>query len=253
MILQAHMGVSKRFPENTMSAFKAAAREGYKIIELDMKFTRDNKCVIIHDFTLERTARNLDGTPLEKDIEISALNYSELSKYDFGVHFSEAFKGEKIPTLEEVLNFARESRIKLKFDNVLQQFDDKLIDLFFDEIEANYTDGVIGFTSNDLAFVKRIVSRFSTCDIHYDGAVNEDTLEALKKIAPDNSLYIWMPIRKMAWLDFPPADKKQIQLARKYGLAGIWYATEESELERCLELMPDVVETDGTITVNMIS
>ena len=39
MILQAHMGVSKRFPENTMSAFKAAAREGYKIIELDMKFT----------------------------------------------------------------------------------------------------------------------------------------------------------------------------------------------------------------------
>ena len=44
MILQAHRGDSKRFPENTMSAFNAAYNEGYGIIELDMKFTKDGKC-----------------------------------------------------------------------------------------------------------------------------------------------------------------------------------------------------------------
>ncbi len=252
MILQAHRGDSKRFPENTMSAFEAAYNEGYGIIELDMKFTKDDKCVILHDFTLARTARNLDGTPIELDINIADIDYNELSNFDFGVFMSEKFKGERIPTLEDILNFASKKKIKLKFDNVLQRFNEAQINSFFDAIESHYEDGLFGFTSNDLSFIEKIVARFPDCDIHYDGAVNQDSLTQLKLIAPNNPLYIWLPLNKMSWLEFPAADKEQVTLAKKYGLVGLWIITDPSDLERCFELGADIIETDGAVTMEML-
>ncbi|MBQ8254088.1 MAG: hypothetical protein IJY94_01130 [Clostridia bacterium] len=252
MILQAHRGDSKRFPENTMSAFRAAYDEGYGIIELDMKFTKDNRCVILHDFSLARTARNLDASPLENDIKISDVIFDDLAKYDFGVYMSERFKGEKIPTLEDVFNFACENKVKLKFDNVLQRFTDEQIDSFFDAVAEHHEEEIFGFTSNDLAFTERIVKRFPSCDIHYDGPVNYETLEKLKKVAPNNPLYIWLPLNKMPWLEYPAADMEQVELAKKYGLVGLWIITDPSDLARCVELGADVIETDGAITTEML-
>ena len=252
MILQAHRGDSKRFPENTMAAFEAAFNEGYGIIELDMKFTRDNKCVILHDFTLARTARLLDGSPLKNDIKICDIDFDDLSSYDFGLYMSEQFKGEKIPTLESVLSFACDKKIKLKFDNVLQRFNDDQINSFFDAVDAHYEDGIYGFTSNDLSFIKKIVERFPFCDIHYDGEVNEKTLDELKTVATKNNLYIWLPLNKMPWLDYPAADKAQVELAKKYGLVGLWIITDPADLTRCVELDADIVETDGAVTMEML-
>lgn len=252
MILQAHRGDSKRFPENTMSAFKAAVNEGYGLIELDTKFTKDGVCVALHDFTLARTARNLDGTPLENDIKIGDLSFDELSKYDVGIYKSEEFKGEKIPSLDEILTFALEKKIKLKFDNVIQSYTDGQLNSFFDTIEKYNQDDLFGFTSNDLSFIKKIVSRFPTCDIHYDGPINKEALDSLKEIAPDNTLYIWMPLNKIFWLSFPPADKEQVTLAKKYGYVGLWIITDQNDLPRCVELCADVVETDGSITPDML-
>lgn len=252
MILQAHRGDSKRFPENTMSAFEGAYNEGYGIIELDMKFTKDDKCVILHDFTLSRTARNLDGSPLVNDIKISDITFDELSKYDFGVFLSEHFRGEKIPTLDDVLRFACDKKIKLKFDNVLQRFSEAQINSFFDTVERHYEEGLFGFTANDLSFIEKIVARFPACDIHYDGPVNTDALEKLKLIAPQNPLYIWLPLNKMSWLEYPAADKEQVALAKKYGIVGLWIITDPDDLKRCIDLDADVIETDGAVTMEMI-
>ena len=60
--LQAHRGVSSDCPENTMAAFRCAALQGYDVIELDPDYTKDGKIVILHDKTLNRTARKADGT-----------------------------------------------------------------------------------------------------------------------------------------------------------------------------------------------
>lgn len=252
MILQAHRGDSKRFPENTMSAFKAAYDEGYKIIELDMKYTKDDVCVALHDFTLARTARNLDGSPLEKDINITDLLYSELDNYDVGIFMSEKYKGEKIPTLKEILDFVCDKKIKLKFDNVIQKFTEAQLNLFFDEIEERDQINLFGFTSNDLEFIKKIVSRFPTCAIHYDGPVDNESLEKLKEIAPENTLYIWMPLNKISWLSYPPADKEQVELARKYGYVCLWIILNPNDLSKCVELGADVIETDGAVTPDML-
>ena len=91
----AHRGYSGRYPENTASAFEAAIGAGADMIELDVCLTKDRIPVVIHDQTLERTT---DGHGL-----VSEFTLSELKKLDAGSWFSPEFKGESIPTLEEVL------------------------------------------------------------------------------------------------------------------------------------------------------
>jgi glycerophosphoryl diester phosphodiesterase len=90
----AHRGASAHAPENTLAAFELALRQGADAIELDAKLTSDNHVVVIHDLTVDRTT---EGTGRVKN-----LTLAELRKLDAGSHFDFAFRGEPIPTLDEV-------------------------------------------------------------------------------------------------------------------------------------------------------
>lgn len=94
-IIFAHRGASAYAPENTLSAFELALRQGADAIELDAKLTADGHVVVIHDQTVDRTT---EGSGRVKDMRLA-----DLRKLDAGSHFDFAFRGEKIPTLEEVL------------------------------------------------------------------------------------------------------------------------------------------------------
>ncbi len=104
----AHRGESTKHPENTMSAFKGAKEVGADWIELDVQQTKDRQIVVSHDLNLARV------TGVNKDI--IDMTYEEISKLDAGSLFSEEFKEEKIPLLEDVLKFARENNIKLNIE-----------------------------------------------------------------------------------------------------------------------------------------
>ena len=81
MLFQAHRGVSSEYPENTIPAFAAAARQGYQIIELDPLFTADGECVVFHDKTLNRTCRNSDGSEIADKIPLAELTFEELAAW----------------------------------------------------------------------------------------------------------------------------------------------------------------------------
>ena len=108
--LQAHRGVSSEYTENTISAFKAAVEEGYDVIELDPKFTSDDKCVILHDRTVNRTGRTSAGEPLPEATAVADLTLETVRSYDFGIWKDKKFLGEKIPTLGETINFIRNNK-----------------------------------------------------------------------------------------------------------------------------------------------
>lgn len=93
--IQAHRGASAYAPENTLAAFKKALAMGAQGIELDVQLTKDDKLVVIHDYEISRVS-NGKG-------RIMDMKLDELKEFDFGSWFSEEFKNEKIPTLEEVL------------------------------------------------------------------------------------------------------------------------------------------------------
>jgi glycerophosphoryl diester phosphodiesterase len=91
----AHRGASAHAPENTFSAFELAIRQGADAIELDVDLCQDQHLVVIHDRTVDRTT-NGSG-------KVGDLSQAALQELDAGSHFDLAYKGERIPGLEEVL------------------------------------------------------------------------------------------------------------------------------------------------------
>jgi glycerophosphoryl diester phosphodiesterase len=95
-IICFHRGYSKKAPENTVSAIKAALNVNAKMIEIDIQLSKDDALVVIHDFKINRLSEGKGA--------VSKIDLAELKKYDFGSKFSPEFAGEKIPTLKEVLD-----------------------------------------------------------------------------------------------------------------------------------------------------
>lgn len=95
----AHRGASGVAPENTLAAFREAVRLGAEWIELDVQFSREGVPVVLHDETLNRTSSGR-GAVSRKSVE-------ELRGLDAGSWFDERFRGEPIPTLEQVLQWIR--------------------------------------------------------------------------------------------------------------------------------------------------
>jgi len=108
----AHRGVSGNAPENTLAAFaQACETPGIDMIELDVRLSKDEQVIVLHDRTLQRTSTG-NG---------SARNYTlaEIREFDAGSWFDPAFSKERVPTLEEVLKLVDRRRwinIELKSD-----------------------------------------------------------------------------------------------------------------------------------------
>jgi len=111
-LVVAHRGASGLAPENTMAAHRVAFRTGAHMIETDVQETEDGKLVCIHDFDVNRTT-NGSGA-------IAELSYREIKELDAG-------DGEKIPSLEEVLDYTR-GKLKLNIELKVTDIEKKVLD-----------------------------------------------------------------------------------------------------------------------------
>ncbi|HLQ96754.1 MAG TPA: glycerophosphodiester phosphodiesterase family protein [Pseudogracilibacillus sp.] len=93
----AHRGSLTEAPENTLSAVKKALSHGAKAIELDVQLTKDGELVVIHDHHLKRFTK--ETTKLIKE-----LTLEEIKQLDIGSAFSQAYEGETLATLSEILS-----------------------------------------------------------------------------------------------------------------------------------------------------
>lgn len=92
----AHRGASADAPENTLAAIQLAWQQGADAAEIDVQLTADGQLVAIHDETTLRTG----GV----DWGVTDRTLAELKTLDVGLWKSRQFFGERIPTLEEVLD-----------------------------------------------------------------------------------------------------------------------------------------------------
>ncbi len=92
----AHRGASNDAPENTLAAFRLAWTQGADGIEGDYYLSRDGHVVCIHDDTTKRTA----GI----DLKVAESTLEDLRKLDVGRWKDRQFAGERIPTLQEVVD-----------------------------------------------------------------------------------------------------------------------------------------------------
>jgi len=107
-LLTAHRGNSALCPENTLAAFRSAVRQGAGCVELDVRRTADGVPVILHDENLLRTTGDSRN--------VGSVCWREVRRMDAGSWFSPAFSGERIPSLAEVLVWARASGIHLSVE-----------------------------------------------------------------------------------------------------------------------------------------
>jgi len=94
--LCAHRGLSRTCPENTLPAFAAAMASGAHEIELDVRTSRDGVLMVCHDASVDRTT---DGTG-----KVAELDWKDLRSLDAGIRSGAAWRGVRIPRLEEVLD-----------------------------------------------------------------------------------------------------------------------------------------------------
>ncbi len=101
----AHRGASSLAPENTLAAFRLAISNGVTGIEFDLQLSADDVPVVIHDAGLERTT---DGSGRVRDRDLAYLK-----QLDAGSWFDPKFVGQEIPTLQQVLELAKDTTIDL--------------------------------------------------------------------------------------------------------------------------------------------
>ena len=96
----AHRGASSITPENTISAFSKAINFGVQCIEVDIRLSKDDSVMVIHDETLDRTTSGSG--------KVNDLTYKNLKNLSAGYtsQFGAEFYHEKIPSLFEVLQLA---------------------------------------------------------------------------------------------------------------------------------------------------
>lgn len=118
-LIVAHRGLLRHAPENTLANFRACLelRIGF---EFDVERCKGGELVCIHDGTVDRTT---NGTG-----QVAELTLGEIKELDAGSWFNAKFGGEKVPTVEEVLQLIAEYRqhdvliaVDLKAENVEEE------------------------------------------------------------------------------------------------------------------------------------
>ncbi len=101
----AHRGLSSIVPENTLEAFREAAKYNYYALECDVHCTTDGKWVIIHDYMLQSMAK-------EKG-DVKTMSYEDLKKvkYTKGANIDK-YPNSGICLVEEYLEICKEANIK---------------------------------------------------------------------------------------------------------------------------------------------
>ena len=122
--ITAHRGSSREAPENTMAAMTKAVDDLADFVEIDVQETKDGVVVLGHDASLKRVS----GI----NRPINFYTFEELQQLDVGKWFSPDYEGEKIPSLEEVMEYCKgrvSINIEIKDLGIGSMLPDKVVEL----------------------------------------------------------------------------------------------------------------------------
>jgi glycerophosphoryl diester phosphodiesterase len=108
IVTVAHRGINRFAPENTRISYVQAVAAGAPILEFDTALTSDGHIIGMHDKTVDRTT---EGTG-----KVAEMTLEQIRKLDAGVWKDPKYKGEPVPTLEEVADVAHKGNAILMLD-----------------------------------------------------------------------------------------------------------------------------------------
>lgn len=219
-LIIGHRGAFSEAPENTMLSFKTAVELGADMIEFDVRKCKSGEIVVIHDAEVDRTS---DGSGFVREMTLD-----ELKKLDFG-------DGEKIPTLEEVLKFAKNNiflNIEIKEPDIV----DKVVG----QIETyDMVDEVIisSFYHNALVKAKELNPGITTAPLFMHRPVS---IANLASITQSEGLHPW----------FEYADKSFVNEAHKKNIfVNVWTVDDEETMRKMVKIGVDGIITNDIETL----
>ncbi len=145
MLRVGHRGARAYAPENTIASFKKALEIGVDAVELDVRRTKDNKLVVIHDEDVKRTT---DGEGL-----VCKLGLEQIKRFS-------ADGGEKIPTLEEALDFL-DKKVKVFVELKEEDIEEQVLAIVHARgLEKNVV--IVSFLENALRKIRELNSTIET-------------------------------------------------------------------------------------------
>jgi glycerophosphoryl diester phosphodiesterase len=145
-----HRGAGGLAPENTLASFKKALEIGVDMIECDVHLSQDDSIVIMHDNRVNRTT---DGAG-----EIKDLTFAYIRTLDAGSHFNNSFRGEKVPTLNELLSLVNGRTsvlIELKWPS--KGIYKKLVEQVVQTIRDHHAESWVVLQSFEREYLRQIV------------------------------------------------------------------------------------------------
>ncbi len=222
-MVTAHRGYSAVYPENTMAACVGAVEIGADGMEIDVQQTKDGQIILMHDSNLKRTT----GV----DANIWETNYEDMRYLDAGSWFDEKYKEETIPTLEEVLRYARGK--------------------IWVNVELKPTGNEVDFEKN----VIEIIEKTHMERMVYVSSMKYECLERVKEINPDiRTIYI-TSVSFGNYEELEAADgysveasmltQKFVNKAHNRGKeVHVWTVNTEESMEAVMKLDIDAIITD---------
>ena len=232
-LIYGHRGASGYAPENTLEAFRLSMDMGAEGFELDVHMSRDGELVVIHDETVDRTT---DGTGLVRELTLKQLKALDAS------NGMAAYRGAKIPTLEEVFSLIQNT-------NHVVNVEIKTDDWFYPGIEEKCL---------------ALAAKMGVEDRILYSSFNHHTLMKLRRLKPDAKLGMlfgdimvepWVYARPLN-VDYLHPMKMNIYVpgfpegAAASGLGvNMWTINDEQTMRRCLETGAGIITNYPDVAV----
>lgn len=237
-IIIGHRGACVLAPENTISSFKLAVEHNADFIELDAKLSLDGEVMVIHDQTVDRTT---DGTG-----RVNQLTCAQLKALDAGSKFNKKFKGEQIPTLDDVFKaVGKQIYVNVELTNYASKNDD-LVKKVVEVVKANQMEKRVLFSSflpRNLRLAQKMLPAVPVailCLVGVTGIFTRSFL--LMKVSPSYIHPYLMDVTKRL------VDKEHTR-GRK---VNVWTVNAEKDIRRMIKAGVDGIFTDDPLKARKI-
>jgi glycerophosphoryl diester phosphodiesterase len=223
VLVIAHRGYSGRYPENTMLALRKAVECGCDGIEFDVRATKDSRIVLFHDETLKRLCK-VKG-------RISSMRLADVQKLDVS--------GEKIPLLDEALDFLKSTSIGIiNIEVKVKGYEEELLELVY---SRNLDDNIV-FSSQYSSVLEKLRELDPEIRLGYVVDNRPDKWRILRRLSKKIKLYSLHPFHNR-----PISNKLFVRAAKKRQLLVLaWFLREYKSLKRMQKLKN--LGIDGVIT-----
>jgi len=174
----AHRGAHNGIPENTLAAYEAAIEMGVDFVEIDLRTTKDGHIVSIHNKDIDSYVT--DG---QRGL-VSEMTLEQLRQLDIGSRIGPQWKGEKIPTFEEILELCK-GRVGIYLD-LKDASVDKVVSMIN---KLDMARQVLWYADYDE--LERVTELCPDCILMPDPGPEENLPEVLERFKPSVVASVW--------------------------------------------------------------